>query len=245
MNVNKEINILSQAGSRNYKSGNNYFTENNTKPLFGVFIAIVVASLIAASMYFSSFENPKSLDFNYLIEQEHLNNKSSAYKMFYNNAPSMIKLSILERFKSSSPGAVKKIKEIVAFNISKKVAADTVADLALKNSTKKKAALLTISSALSIPFSINIENESNVISNIKVDPIVIPDLSQNGVVVRLQESVYRVINTNPKLSNLNNQTKTKISNILKEKIINDITSKYKKASAEFAVDIVLNKLNFQ
>lgn len=208
-----------------------------------ILTVIIVIIILSISTFVGVNPNEKSLDFNYLLEQEYISSMNSINRAIYEKSPSFIKVKLLENFRSKNPKSIQKVNELVAFNRAKYVSSQVspaVKGSSVSESNKDLMFIETVARTISIPFSSAVETAKNKFEMIQIYPVISIGPNRNSIIVNLNESIMRTIDSNFNLSKLDKQSKDKLYGLLKEKIISDISSNYKKASVGLANDIVFS-----
>lgn len=198
-------------------------------------VVAIVTTIIIMSIT-SPLENFKNTDLDFIIEQSFLRKSNSKDIRAYETSGPVEKLKILEEFKQKNPDSIKIANEIVSFNSSNVITKDPVIKQIVEEGSNN-ACKSVVAKSLSMPINITVEITPKNIKKVVIHPFV--RLNESGVIVDIENSIMPVLSKDNDYNKLNSGSKNKIVNILKEKIINDINSKYKKAT----VSLSFAKLN--
>ncbi len=195
-------------------------------------LTFVVFLIINLSSGFTN--NPKSTDFNFIVEQMFMKTASKSDVENYQKLDPVEKLKRLEVFKSKNPQSVKTAYEIVAYNTSMLVVNNEDIKTVVENANTDVAMKEIVAKSLSMPIFTTLEITPKNVKNITISPQV--SITKDGVVVNISDSILPILSASGgiEFEKLNSSSKNKLFNILKEKIIKEMNSKYKKASVSLS-----------
>lgn len=204
-----------------------------TYAVIGIIVSVGLVFLII-NLTSSSFSDPKSTDFDFVIEQIYMKRASPKELDFYKSSNPSTKLKMLEDFKRFNPDAVRTAMETTGYNTSSVIVNDPVVKDLVSNSNDVLACKSVVAKTLSMPIPISLEVAPKVIKKLIIQPQI--SMNNDGVVVDVERSIMVSLSRDTEFHKFNASSKGKLINLLKEKIISDINSKYKKASVSLSFD---------